>query len=72
MMKCCARLIGQSNPLQRKWVKFVMTNAIEDGCVGDMVMRRFCEAATLDLFQERNYGWCGQEESSRVLERQCG
>jgi hypothetical protein len=52
MMKCCARLIGQSNPLRRKWVKFVMTNAIEDGCVGDMVMGRFREAATPDLFRE--------------------
>lgn len=52
MMKCCARLICHSNPLRRKWVKFVMTNAIEDGCVGDMVMGRFREAATPDLFRE--------------------
>jgi hypothetical protein len=52
MMKCCARLIGPSNPLRRKWVKFIMTNAIEDGCVGDMVMGRFREAATPDLFRE--------------------
>ncbi|KAI2499019.1 hypothetical protein MHU86_15466 [Fragilaria crotonensis] len=52
MMKCCARLISHTNPLRRKWVKFVMTNAIEDGCVGDMVMGRFREAATPDLFRE--------------------
>lgn len=52
MMKCCARLLGPGTPQRRKWTKTVMELCIADGCVGDMVMSRFREAASPDLFRE--------------------
>lgn len=52
MMKCCARLLAPGTPLRRKWAKTIMNLCIDDGCVGDMVMSRFREAATPDLFGE--------------------
>jgi hypothetical protein len=52
MMKCCARLLPQTSPLRRRWVELVMKKAIDAGCVGELVMGRFREAATPDLFRE--------------------
>merc|ERR1711920_882705 len=52
MLKCCALLLQPSNPLRQKWTKSLMLQCIEDGCVGEMVMSRFREAASPELFQE--------------------
>lgn len=52
MLKCCVLLLQPSNPIRRKWVKNFMLQCIEDGCVGEMVMSRFREAATPELFRE--------------------
>jgi hypothetical protein len=56
MMKCCARLLPQTSPLRRKWVELVFKQAIEAGCVGELVMGRFREAAPPDLFRETMEG----------------
>merc|ERR1712232_915378 len=52
MLKCCALLLHPTNPLRRKWVKNIMRQCIEDGCVGEMAMSRFREVSTCDLFRE--------------------
>jgi hypothetical protein len=52
MLKCCARLLCPTNPVRRKWVQTIMNQCIDDGLVGDMVMSRFREAATPDLYRE--------------------
>jgi len=52
MLKCCALLLQPSHSLRKKWVKNIMLQCIEDGCVGEMVMSRFREAASPELFRE--------------------
>ena len=52
MLKCCARLLPAADPLRKKWVRKVFGMAVEDGCVGDMVLSRMREAACGDLYKE--------------------
>lgn len=52
MLKCCARLLPAADPQRQKWVRKVFKLAIENGCVGDMVLSRLREAASGDLYRE--------------------
>jgi hypothetical protein len=52
MLKCCARLLPSADPLRRKWVRKIFNMAVNNGCVGDMVLSRLREAATPDVYKE--------------------
>jgi hypothetical protein len=56
MLKCCARLLPSTDAMRTKWVRKVFHMAVNDGCVGDMVLSRLREAATPDVYKELMQG----------------
>jgi hypothetical protein len=57
MLKACARLHPIKSPLREKWLRITFKDAIQAGCVGDMVVSKLREAATPDVFKELMQGY---------------
>ena len=52
MLKACARLQPMKSSLREKWIRITFNDAVQAGCVGDMVVSKLREAATPDLYKE--------------------
>ena len=56
MLKACARLQPLKSSLREKWIRITFKDAVQAGCVGDMVVSKLREAATPDLYKELMQG----------------
>ena len=56
MLKACAKLLPASSSLRRKWVRTIFETCRENGYVGEMVVSRLREAASLDVYRELMQG----------------
>lgn len=52
VLKACARLLPAKSKQRQKWVRKVFEMACHDGYVGEMVLKRFREASTPELYKE--------------------
>jgi hypothetical protein len=51
MLKCVSKLLPRHSQARKKWTKKVFNQAIENGCVGGMVLSRLQEAASPKEYQ---------------------
>lgn len=56
MLKACARLQPMKSALREKWIRITFKDAVQAGCVGDMVVSKLREAANPDLYKELMQG----------------
>lgn len=56
MLKACGKLLPSSSPVRQKLARSVFEEACRDGCVGDMVVSRFREAAHPACYRELMQG----------------
>ena len=52
MLKACARLLPNNDRLRHRWGKRIFRQAVEDGCVGDMVVSRMREAVSPPIYRD--------------------
>lgn len=52
MLKACCKLLPISSPIRQQLTREIFQSACSDGCVGDMTISRFREAATPECYRE--------------------
>ncbi|GKY95970.1 hypothetical protein MPSEU_000557500 [Mayamaea pseudoterrestris] len=52
MLKACGKLLPSSSPIRKQVSREVFETACADGCVGDMVLSRFREAASPECYRQ--------------------
>ena len=57
MLKACAHLLPPSSPLRKQWTRRLFEDCAKNGQVGDMVVSRLREAASLPEFKELMQGY---------------